>query len=841
MLLKKSYRLFILVLLILFISFLANELYYFTGEATRITGNKQEEVYENIFIKKLTDSDINFFSNLVMQVYNNPLYNALRILNLDGSLEEIEKELINYKNYIKSLNAEAHYKAVEEFYSIKDLFPEELNYLFPKKIEINIDQIIPMHGEKSNNGIISEIFYRYYVFIDNNIYELFIAGDFNNLMSVDGKEAFVYDDKVYVKIDPTDIKYNNKISSKLEKQKTRSSITGYQVYNPPTAFNQHQFDVAVLVPYNSTYPLPSNYQTFLQPILNNVKQYFLDNSDGQTLMNFTVYPVLYPNLNVYAIYFNLIVLAGDPTINYALHDFVTIIVPYQYCCSGLALMSIIGNTPQYLNTNDGPIPWISPVIWTNFIPEPYRTNELFIEHEIGHILTFWNPQVSSSIFNGYVPHARGILLPSDCVNLGNIIQCAPNEYGDYLDVMGTGRGSYHYHERAFYMGLSPVSRVQVINNPGIYNLCDLQHNPPAGCPQELLVNNPVGNNLALELRTNSGPEAFYNCPSNYFDGVLVRVSDIEQGGILNNTVFNSSAYGGDVLLPHGYSYTSCSNFPLNLLDYFIKAGEVMQTPLGFIEVQSITNLPSGGKQAAVNFTLSYPGYIPPSGCYPNLPTGSIYPAPNPYVSLYSNTLWIIDEYSYQYFIFINNNDICINQPNSEIFLVNTTIPGLGVSATILSAPVNASSYGYVALPIPITLMNLLGLYPFTSTVSKVSGPNQNFSLTNTFNLVPYVPEIYGPYGVSNCNDLDAVPFTWQNLGANYSSNLGANVLLNPPIPGLPNPLYVPDICTSGRRASDVVCGINTGIPGIQNYAFFIIQDCRYVTNYYGAICSLGTC
>jgi len=836
--LKKSIYL-LLAFIILFIAFVASKYSNtLTGTVTRLIEVTDRD--DALFEGKLTSNEINFIVNLIKQSEINPVYKSLQILNSGGELGKIKEILGEYPIYIRSLSLEDRYRAVQELHSVKDLFPQDRR-LFPEKVVLNSDQIIAMHGEKATDGIISEIFYQYFVSVGSSLYELFIVGNVGSIASFDGREAYLYNNEAYVKIDQTDVEVNAKISSKLEKQKTRSLITGHQIYNPPTAFNQHQFDVAVLVPYNSTYPLPSNYQAFLQPILNNVKQYFLDNSDNQTWMNFTVYPVFYPNLNVYSVFPPNIVNAGDPIINYALYDFATIILPYQYCCNGAASMWITSSGPQYLNTNDGPIPWAFAIIWSNFIPEPYRTNELFIEHEIGHILTFWHPQITSSVFNGYVPHARGILHPSDCVNLGNIIQCAPYEYGDYLDVMGTGRGSYHYHEKAFYMGLSPVSRVQIINNPGIYNLCDLQHNPPAGCPQELLVNNPVGNNLALELRTNSGPEAFYNCPSNYFDGVLVRVSDIEQGGILNNTMFNSSAYGGDVLLPYGYSYTNCSNFPLSLLDYFIKPGEVMQTPLGFIEVQSITNLASGGKQAVVNFTLSYPGYIPPLGCYLNPPSGGFYPAPNPYVSLYSNTLWIIDEYSSQYFIFINNNDVCINQPNSEVFLVNTTIPGLGASATILSAPINASNYGYATLPTPITLMNLLGLFPFTLTVSKVSDPNQNFSLTNTFNLVPYVPEIYGPYGVSNCNDFDAIPFTWQNLGANYSSNLGANVTLNPAIPGLTNPLYVPDICTSGRRASDVVCGINTGIPGIQSSAFFVIQDCRYVTNYLGSGCILGGC
>ena len=122
-----------------------------------------------------------------------------------------------------------------------------------------------------------------------------------------------------------------------------------------------------------------------------------------------------------------------------------------------------------------------------------------------------------------------------------------------------------------------------------------------------------------------------------------------------------------------------------------------------------------------------------------------------------------------------------------------------------------------------------------------------FSFLFLFSFVSAQPQILGPYGVSSCLDNDPIPFTVQSLGANFvspvSSN-GANVVLNPPIPGLPQNLFVPDFCLGPYPqsiASDVVCGSNIGISGVQNNAYFVVKDCRFVMNSLSAGCSLGRC
>ncbi|MEK6862513.1 MAG: hypothetical protein AABY07_11230, partial [Nanoarchaeota archaeon] len=492
---------------------------------------------------------------------DNPLYKALKILKDNGDKELIRQNLYKYSEFISSLQGKELYGAIEELYNAKDSFLQDFGNLFPSKINLANYPIIFVHGEEINseNGKVERSLYRYAVIIDNNELDIVIIGDLKQGSQLQRADGYLYNGKVYGKIDQASSLQQTQIQSNDIKSSVRT-ITGYQVYNPPTPFNQRQFDIGVLIPYSASIPLPSNYQTFLQPILENTKQYFLDNSENQTLLNFTFNTFFFDYSSGFLI--SSAITAADPYVDYSLYDFVMIVLQYSGCCSGFATMMFSGNTPGYYQTNDGPLASAVPIINTNFsIPDFFRTNEYVTEHEIGHELTFWHPQVNTTYFSGFVPHASGIY-GSNCNQFANIIICQPFEYGDEIDVMGQGRGSFHYHQRAFFMGLSPVSKVQSVTGSGTYTLCDIHHSPPAGCPQELLIQNPIGNNLALELRTNSGPDAYYGCPPSFFDGVFVRVVDREEGGGLNDTIFRMTGYSGDVIVPNSYFNTGCGNFTL---------------------------------------------------------------------------------------------------------------------------------------------------------------------------------------------------------------------------------------------------------------------------------------
>ena len=830
---KRGY-LFVLVILILFASFVITQLNMFSGSAIR-TKEVGEDLdglgSQNLFLSdKLTDSDVEFLKEVYFRSENNPLYKALKILKENGDKELIKQNLEKYPGFISSLQGQELYNAVEELYNAKDSFPQEFENLFPDKINLANYPIMFAHGEEvdSENGKVKRSLYRYAAIIDNKEIDIVVIGDIKEGSQLWNAEGYLYDDEIYIKIDKISSQQIQVQSSGVRKNSI-DTITGYQVYSPPTPpFNQRAMNVGILLPYYSAVPLPVNYQTFLQPILNNVKQYFLDNSENQTLLNFTINPFFFD----YSSGFNILAMitAGDPYVDYSLYDFVMIVLQNQWCCYGWASMTFSGNTPYYYQTNDGPLASAVPLVGTNFsIPDFTRTNEYIIEHEIGHELSFWNPQVNPIYYFGYVPHAAG-LYGSSCYQFANIIICQPDEYGDKIDVMGTGRGSFHYHQRAFFMGLSPVSKVQSVTGSGISNLCDIHHNPPAGCPQELLIQNPIGNNLALELRTNSGPDAYYGCPPSFFDGVFVRVVDREEPGGLNNTLFRKTGYSGDVIIPNSYSSTNCANF--TLLNYAIPVGQVMHSQLGDIFVQSITNLPSGGKQATVNIN-----YIQPQ-CIQAPPTGDAFPTT---INLYNNPLIPSDFNIPQ--VLVENNNIC--NTGSEVFSITTQVPTLpGATVTINTPPLNSIESDYFNFPIPSALLNLVGLYPYLVTVSKLSNPAHSFSDTGNFTLQTYIPKIYGPYGMSYCLDQDPVPFTWQNLGANFLSyypNVGAVVTPNPAIPGLPPTFYVPDLCPEFYRATDVVCGSNTGIPSIANAAFFIIGDCRFYSNSPFPYCYQGTC
>ncbi len=852
---KKEGYVFILLSIILFISFIAYNLQYnqLTGKITRTREVSNENEFMSVLNIQSTRTDIGFIREILVD----PLYQALIILNTAGGkdslsaddIENIKKNLEEHKNFIMSLNKP--HKQIEQLNSLINYFPDELSYLFPKKINLNDYRIKIFHEDDLTNDENIKSIYKFYAVKNNKQFEIIldkIEEEFNNFNS----GAYFYNDIIYVS-PAYGLNINEVPKESTNDDVRKSKITGYPIYSPSSPFNYGLINVAALIPYNTIYPLPSNYQSYLQSMFSNVNQYFLDNSDNNAVLNFTTYGVFDSTFNPGTYYtnaFNLISLA-DPMVNYSQYKFVLKVIPktYDTIPGGSAGMTIsFTGMPVYITTNDGPLASADPQVFINFnAPSTYNNYAMKVfKHEIGHTLTFWHPQFRSFFNGGLVPHASGVGV-CNFVNPINI--CTVLDYEDRLDTMGWGLGSYQYHIRSYFMGLSPVSRVQTITNPGTYNLCDIEHTPPSGCPQEILMENIVGNNLALELRTNSGPESVYSCPG-YFNGVIVRVTDREEGGGLNNTIYgpnniiNLSGFiiyqqgGGDVIIPYSLSTSNCGGYPITSIPNFvIPPGQTMNTPLGPITVQSINNLPGGGKQATVNINFIQPQ------CIFAAPSGSV--NPNTQLLIYSNTLWSVNNIIYK--VRITNNDVCIT--SSEIFTVKTDVFGLptpttSASITVLSPPINSTNTRDVNFPVPTGLIGLNGIFPFKLTVAKQSNPLHNFTINGTISLIQYNPEIYGPYGVSNCTDLDPIPFTFQNLGANFNSynpNTGAYITLNPPVPGFPPNSYVPDFCllSDYRRATDIVCGANTGIPGLTNSAFFIIQDCRFVLNDPSAICFPG--
>lgn len=837
---KKEWQIFVFAFIILIFSYLITKFNpnMSTGKIVERTMDFGAQPVYNLLFTKDKPSEEDF--NILRQAIENPFF---KLFNLGESKDEVRDELYEYQKYINRLQGEDLYFAIEQLYSYKDLIPSEFSDLLPSKINLNNFNILIIHGDEYNNEGDLVSTYRFFATANNKRYEIIIIGELKKGFPPFNFNGYLYFDKIYV---------NNNIKEPIQQNLKSTNnnlnsgsrvrtlpITGYPVYNPPTPFNQRPFDVAAFVPYDANHPLPSNYQSFLQPVLQNVVRYYRDISENNTNFNFTVYPIF---LNPY-VPDNIIdvINQADPFVNYALFDFVSIIMTtscnFGYPTCGYASMSFYPNgTPRYYQTNEGPIPSAVPVISINFNQNVNYRTEKVIEHEIGHELTFWHPQENNTVHLGFVPHASG---DPYCIPYGSVIVCDTYEYGDYLDVMGYGLGSFHYHARSFFMGLSPISRVRTITSSGIYSLCDIQHPPSLNCPQELLLENPIGINLALELNTHDGPELFYVCPQ-YFPGVAVRATDREEGGAMNNTLYyGPTEISGDVILPLSSLYTYCQN-GLNIPDYLIKPGQTMNSKLGPISVLSITDSPTGGKQALVNISL-----IPPQ-CTAGPPTATASPYNLGIVDLFSNNLWtyVPPDYFINFTVNVRNNNAC--NTGSEIFSVRTEVPSIpGAIATTITQPIgSAQAGGSINLPIPSALQGLIGLYPAKLIVAKLSNPSHNYAVDFNFSLTHYDHQIVGPFTVSNCTDIDTSAFSFQNFGANFTSmypNSGAIVTLNPPIPGIPPNTYVPDVCLNPKKVTDVICGSNIGIPGFENYAFLIVGDCRFVMNNQLAFCYNGYC
>lgn len=754
---------------------------------------------------------------------------------------------------------------MEQLYTARNQFPLTIKNELPNKITFKDYLLRVEHGEKYQKNKVSETTFKFYLgeksVATAKEFPIFISGDLNKLNNLlkpenySKQEGFLWENKVYTKTpEEKAISFNplSPIQTQSSIQPSNANLS-LPLTAPATPFNWTSRNVLVILPYNNSYPVPANFTAYIRPVLKEVRQFFRANSENNFSLAFYPVPVFVSSFNPNSGYIDIAATlnTADPIFNYSNFDFTTIFVhipPGGGGVGNFASMfwdySTTPPTPGYYQTNE-PIASAVAVVSVEFFLTPTAETEYLAKHEIGHAISFWNPQLAptAQFFYGFVPHASGLFFQS-CLPSGSTVVCQVAEYGDVYDIMGNGRGILSHHQSVNRAGLRSASKTQTINSSGTYTLCDINH-PTTGCPQELLVDNPNGIDISIELRTPSGPDQFWSnigC-SSFLDGLIIRAANIKEGGALGNVLYQyliePAPYGGDILFAQSFNSTLCPSTPLGggYYDYPVLVGQTMQTPLGDITLQALNSLPSGVKQASV----SIPNYTVPS-CVFNPPTIAGLPA---LIQIYNNSgFWPVNQFGYV--VKVGNNDICIAVPETFQFETTVNVAGIPHTTQIL-VNISPSSVVNINLPIPPTLAGVTGTYPYTVTVTKVSNPSQNAVLTGNISLQQYAPQIFGPYGVSACSDGDPIPFTFQNLGANYLSNAGGIVTLNPPIAGIPPNFTVPDTCVSNTStvqpisATDLVCGSNTGIPGIANQAFYIAQDCRFIMNTPYAACSLGTC
>ncbi len=809
--------------------------------------SKDTESKENLISlteQNSEEANIAMLNSILESANGGGIQEAIKLAKAGGDTSAARKIIEDYVKEIETMDKEDAYATVEEMYRTRELFQAGLWELFPQQITLDKYIVQLRHGDELMNGDMVST-YEIKLLRKDNLKEALdvalLTPDIGRILSAiwTREYAYVLNNRVYVKLDTPRMQQ----SPQPPQMPSSNAITGYQVYQPPTPnFNQRPRNVAVLLPYTTTSPLPQNYQQILTPKLADVRDYFLAASESTARFSFTLYPVqvsdeIFNDVNIVEI-----IRLADPTVNYANYDFVSIIEARNYF-GGYAHMWVDNGMPYYFQTKDGPLAAAFPVIIADYRnTDPDTITEYSVEHEIGHILNFWNPQFNARYFWGYVPHAAGFA--GICRSNINQVICSGDEYDDRIDVMGRGRGLFAQHSAVYRMGLRSVSTVQTVQASGTYALCDINHNPPSNCPQELLIANPNGVNLALELRTPTGPDSFYiryGCSQQLFEGVFARAVDREEGGSLNGLVFNIFGwFAGDVLLPYAYSTALCpSSFPYPMYfmrDYPIPIGQSMQTTLGSISVLSLNIIPNGGKQATVQIDYS------PAPCVSNPSTVTSYPPHQPI--LYTDNLWPVHQERYQ--LGIANGDHC---RISSIYTLNTDVTvgsNTHSAATTVSVPFSVSRED-VDVPFPSSLLGIIGSYPYRTTVTEQS-TQQITTFSGMMELVRYAPQIVGPFGVSTCYDEDPVLFTPQNLGANFDLyHQYAAVTFNPRLPGIPYYLAIAEGCIDSPRnidplkAFDVVCGSNTPFPELVNLAYMVVEDCRFIRVMPRGSCYAGYC
>lgn len=349
--------------------------------------------------------------------------------------------------------------------------------------------------------------------------------------------------------------------------------------------------------------------------MQDVRSYYLANSDQKFDLTYGVHELVY-NGNPTDIF--AILSAADPFVDYSQYDFPMLIIADPGAFSGMAsILTDPNGNPYYYPTNE-PIASATAIVGNdlsqrsipNYVPK----------HEIGHILSFWNPKFTMQDFGTSVPHARGLSQelssPYSCYPWGGFTQCPAFDYGNALDVMGTGTGIFSYHNASKRAGLRSLREIKNISSSGTYYVCDEQHplSPTENCFHELLIENPNGADVSVELRTPTGPDAYNvvnnGCNPAYYDGILISVVNTENSSLGFLTFNDPSSYSfrGDVLLPvNGNSSPQC---PM-MKDFTFGLNQPLSTPLGTIKLTNLVNSSMGGKKGRVDITYQTPP-VPPS-------------------------------------------------------------------------------------------------------------------------------------------------------------------------------------------------------------------------------------
>ena len=682
-------------------------------------------------------------------------------------------------------------------------------------------------------------------FINDDSYEI-------NISSIFSSEVYQMDNQAYAVISASD---------SIESEVSRSPLTGYQVSSlpVPTAvplpYNRVDRDFAVIIPYNNNFPLPSNAVSYLDALFPSVAQYFLESSESTARYTFTVYPVNVPNYSPQNIQINNVISAADQAINYGQYDMALILAPFSSIGGGGAYMQVTSQgTIAHFNTNDLPlISAVSVVYFNPSDPDPTRQTERTIEHEMGHVLTAFNPFLNViSYWGGLLPHARGFPSASGkypCPSNGAIIDCSPDENGDELEVMGIGQGLFSQHSAVYDLGFRSLSSVQSVSASGTYTLCP-SNRGIANCPKELLIENPNGADLALEYiqaPLGSRYSLYQNCQQLYqpfFDSIILRAVDIELGSGLGNILYRGNE-GGDVIYPASSALSPCigpNGSPL--IDFPLHPFQSVTTPIGTITFQSFVN-----NQATILLNYNVPSCATGP---PQVSLTEVYQGGGP-LQVFQHNLQPIN-FRGSRALRIRGSSTCATQQDYVRFTTSVAVGYTGYisSSQIIPLPRNQDIL-YQGLNLPLELLNPSnvppGIYDMTITVDSLNAPTGQGTTTiaGQLEIVPYnPPSFFTIFPTSFCSDLDTTYYPPEYFGTNFRSrypNIGGIARPNPPIQGLPSVAYLPDLCTwdnGVHKANDFICSNN--IPEAPpNYGIVTLKDCRLEMNNQNAYCYNGVC
>ena len=814
----------------------------FVGVLSFVSQNNS--LKESLLLSPSEEGDVD---EIALEELKDSLIEEINKVEADDSILAQNQDKLNN---LLSVDAGKDYEAmVRRFIEDPVNFPDAVEK--PVKLNVEDYDISVMHAESlgetediesidtilelvKKDGSLAEREHLKLNFINGNSYGI-------NFDSIFESDVYQIDNQAYAIIDsPASIESG---------QESEVLYSPPLPHSPPVPYNQVNRNFAVIVPYNNNFPLPANTVNYLNALFPNVAQYFWESSESTARYTFTIYPVDAPNYDPTNVQINNVISISDPTIDYAQYDMAMILAPFSSIGGGGAYMQVNPQrTVSYLNTNEPLISAVSVVYFNPSDPDPTSLTERVIEHEMSHVLTAFNPVLNViNYWGGLLPHARGFPSASGtypCPSNGPISDCSPDENGDELEVMGTGQGLFSQHSAVYDLGFRSPSSVQSISSSGTYTLCPSNRGTVANCPKELLIQNPNGADLALEfIQTPLGSRysLYQNC-QNFFDSIILRAVDIEQGSGLGNILYRGRE-GGDVIYPVSSALSTCigpNGSPL--IDFPLRLFQSVTTPLGTITFQSFVN-----NQATISLNYNVPSCATGP---PQVSLTEVYQGGGPLQVFQRQSLSPINFWGPRA-LRIRGSSTCAQQDYVSIITdVAVGYTTYRSSSQIIPLPQNQDIL-YQGLNLPLELLNQSnvppGIYPMTITVGSLSAPGQPTTIIGQLEIVPYnPPSFFTIFPTSFCSDLDTTYYPIEYFGTNFRSgypNIGGVVAPNPLISGLPPVAYLPDLCTWDNgffKANDLICSNNiAGAP--PNYAIVTLKDCRLEMNNQNAYCYKGVC